>query len=137
VVDAFLGKAAPNYTLNTIQRQNKRKEESRYLALEVEKDMEAFGINPDSIIGTYECEYYGNATIKRVKNNYILSLEYHPSIQGVLSPFNKEQLTCTYNHPMFGKVQFPFVIENKQVKSFTLFVDSFIESDGYEFRKVE
>lgn len=137
VVDAFLGKAAPNYTLNTIERQNKRKEESRYLDIEVEKDTEAFGINLDSIIGTYECEYYGNATIKQVKENYVLSLEYHPSIHGTLSPFKKEQLTCTYNHPMFGKVQFPFVIENNQVKSFTLFVDSFIEYDGYEFKKVE
>lgn len=70
--------------------------------------------------------YYGKASIKRVNDDYILSLEYHPSIYGVLSPFNKEQLICTYYHPMFEKVQLPFVIENQQVKSFMLFADRFM-----------
>jgi hypothetical protein len=37
---------------------------------------------------------------------------------------------------MFGDVEFPLSIENGAVKGFPLFVDAFVEADGYEFRKI-
>lgn len=137
IIDAFLQREAPNYTMNVIDYQNKRKTENSLKPKEDEKAIENFAISLDSILGTYICEYYGKAYIKKQGNEYVIFLEHHPQLQGTFSMYQKDKLTCTYNHPMFGKVQFPFSVENNKVKSFTLFVDDFVEADGYEFRKLE
>ncbi|WP_400194295.1 serine hydrolase domain-containing protein [Hymenobacter sp. B81] len=134
VIDAFMHRKAPNYTLATIERQNQRKTENDKQK-ENQTAAENFTVSFDALVGTYVCDYYGKAFISKEKSEYVLTLEHHPSLKGVLSPHQKEKLTCTYNHPMFGKVQFPFVIEKNGVKSFTLFVDGFVEADGYEFKK--
>lgn len=137
LVDAFLNKKAPNYTLNTIEFQNRQETKGPEVTSEKEEEIENFDIHLNGIIGTYECAYYGKAKIEKVNDQYVLSLEYHPTIQGVFSQYKRDQLTCRYNHPMFGETNFPFVIENGKVESFTLFVDGFIESDGYLFTKIE
>lgn len=137
IIDAFLQKKAPNYTLSIIERQKKRKAESTHRPQENNAKTENFATSLEAITGTYLCEYYGKAYIQKNNGEYILTLEHHPQLQGILSPSQKSQLNCTYNHPMFGSVQFPFVVEKNKVKSFTLFVDSFVEADGYEFKKVK
>lgn len=137
IIDAYLQKDAPNYTLNNIERQKKRKAENNSQLKESKTKTENFSTSMNAIVGTYYCDYYGKADIKKIGNDYILSLEHHPKLQGVFSAYNKNELTCTYNHPMFGKVQFPFIVENNRVKSFKLFVDGFVESDGYEFKKLK
>lgn len=137
VIDAFLQKPAPNYTLTTIERQKQRKIENSNPNKDKKEEIEKFVVDLDAILGTYHCDYYGKANIKKENGSYILVLEHHPTLKGVLTSYKKNQLTCQYNHPMFGKVQFPFKVENNRVKGFTLFVDSFIEADGYEFRKTK
>lgn len=137
VIDAVLQKNAPNYTLTAIERRKQRKIENINFNKEQKEEIEKFAVDLDAILGTYLCDYYGKATIKKENSNYILILEHHPKLIGVLTPYKKDQLTCQYNHPMFGKVQFPFKVENNKVKGFTLFVDSFVEADGYEFRKTK
>ncbi|GAB4119117.1 MAG: hypothetical protein Fur004_27800 [Thermoflexibacter sp.] len=137
VIDAYLQKKAPNYTLTAIERQKQRKTEYLNSNKEHKEEIEKFAVDLDTILGNYLCDYYGKATIKKENENYVLILEHHPQLIGVLTLYKKDQLTCRYNHPMFGKVQFPFKIENNRVKGFTLFVDSFVEADGYEFRKTK
>lgn len=137
IIDASLQRNVPNYTLSNIERQKKRKVETSIHTKEGKTVVEKFAVNLDAIVGTYICDSYGKALIKKQGNEYVLSLEHHPQLQGTFSMYQKDKLTCTYNHPMFGKVQFPFGIERNVVKSFTLFVDDFIEADGYEFRKVQ
>jgi CubicO group peptidase (beta-lactamase class C family) len=138
VIDAFLQRKAPDYTDFFIERLRKLKVESSSSQTENKTKIEDFAISLDGIVGTYLCDYYGRAYIKKQENEYVLTLEHHPQLQGTFSSsLQKDKLTCTYNHPMFGKVQLPFVIENNRVKSFTLYVDSFVEADGYEFKKVK
>lgn len=137
VIDACLQKNAPNYTITVIERQKQRKAENPNPIKEKKEDIENFGVSLDAIPGIYTCDYYGKATINKENGNYVLILEHHPALKGVLTPYKKNQLTCQYNHPMFGKVQFLFKVEKNKVKGFTLFVDGFIEADGYEFKKVK
>lgn len=137
VIDAILQKDAPNYTLDAIEWQRKKEKENTNSNREKDEEVENFIVSLDAILGTYNCDYYGKATIKKEDDNYILTLEHHPQLEGILTLYKKYQLTCQYNHPMFGKTQFPFLIENNQVKGFTLFVDDFVEAGGYEFSKIE
>lgn len=136
VIDAYLQRQSPNYTLATLEHQKKRTLEKKGQPKENGLAIENFEIDLGAIEGMYFCDYYGKAYIKKVKQEYIITLEHHPNLQGVLSTYQKDKLTCTYNHPMFGKVQFPFVIEKNSLKSFTLYVDGFVESDGYVFKKI-
>jgi CubicO group peptidase (beta-lactamase class C family) len=137
IFDASLQRIAPNYTLSIIERQKKRNAENVIQPKSDKLEVEDFAINLDAILGTYSCDFYGKAYITKEKYNYVLTLEHHPKLQGIITLYKKDKLTCTYNNPMFGKVQFPFVFEKNEVKSFTLFVDSFVEADGYEFSKVK
>jgi CubicO group peptidase (beta-lactamase class C family) len=139
VIDAFIEKQAPNYVRSITEYQKKKKAEQTSATKEVKtvQSEEPMDVPADQLTGTYLCEAYGKGIIKKRGNNYILTLEYHPQLEGVLTHLNKNQMTCAYNHPMFGKTILPFNIENKKVKGFTLFVDPFVEADGYEFRKIE
>lgn len=135
MIDTFLGKETPDYTKAAIERQRKRKAE-RQIPLQLDHaEKESFATDLEAIAGKYHCEAYGGATIKKVGEEFVLTLEHHPQLQGVISPCSGSKLTCTYNHPMFGQVQLPFLIEKDKVKSFTLFVDDFVEAGGYEFKK--
>jgi CubicO group peptidase (beta-lactamase class C family) len=136
VIDACLNKNAHNYSLAAIDRQKKRNTKNENQAKNSSVAVENFSIPFDVITGTYNCEYYGKCTIRKENGEYVMALEHHPNLKGTFSPFNKDQLTCTYNHPMFGQRQLPFTVENGKVKSFTLFVDDFVEADGYEFVKI-
>lgn len=135
VIDEIIQKKAPDYTLATIERQNKKKSEATAQPKNIQTTAEKFVVGLDAIVGTYECDSYGKAIIRKEKSDYILSLEFHPQLIGVFSYHKKDQLLCKYNHPMFGEKSFPFIVENGKVKSFTLFVDSFVEEDGYVFKK--
>jgi CubicO group peptidase (beta-lactamase class C family) len=137
VIDACLQKNAPNYTLTSIERQKQRKMENLNSNKEEKEEIEKFAVDLDTILGIYHCDYYGRADIKKENGNYILILEHHPQLKGVLTYFKNKELNCQYNHPMFGKVKFPFKVENNRVIGFTLFVDGFVEADGYEFRKTK
>lgn len=134
IIDAYLNRDVPNYTKQQIERQASRKNESNQQ--QTVPVIEKFTLDMSQIVGDYFCEGYGKATIKNQSGHYILKLEHHPALFGVLTSFNKEQLLCTYNHPMFGKMPFRFKINNGRVESFELQVDPFVEADPYLFNKV-
>jgi hypothetical protein len=134
VIDAYLNREVPNYTKQQIDRQAARKKEPNLQ----QKAPAAgnFSIDMQQIVGDYFCAGYGKATIRKESDQYVLRLEHHPTLFGVLMPMDKEQLLCTYNHPMFGKVPFRFKIVDQKVQSFDLLVDDFVEADPYLFLKV-
>ncbi|WP_290796406.1 hypothetical protein [Flavihumibacter sp. UBA7668] len=98
--------------------------------------IEAFAVSMDAVLGDYECDAYGKLTITKNNGQYLLKMEFHPELEGALSPSGKNQLLCTYNHPMFGKMKLPFIINENKVESFTLYVDGFVENDGHKFMKI-
>lgn len=136
VIDACLNRYAPDYTKAALMRQQQRKQENSVRARDNRPDTLSFAIDLKNIEGTYYCDYYGKATIQEQEGVYVVRFEHHPQLVGTFSPHKQTQLLCTYNHPMFGKMPFPFVIDRNQVKSFTMFVDGFVETDGYEFVKI-
>lgn len=134
IIDAYLKREVPDYTKQQIERQAaRRKEVGNQKPVQA---TEAFSIGLQAIVGEYFCDEYGKASIKYESGKYILRLAHHPSLQGVLSPYNKDQLLCTYNHPMFGKMPFRFKIVDREVQSFELLVDDFVEADPYLFLRV-
>ncbi len=134
VIDSYLKREVPDYTKQQIERQAARKTESTQQASAAQT--EAFAIDMQEIVGDYFCEGYGKASIRKQSGQYILKLEHHPALSGVLTAMGKEQLLCTYNHPMFGKMPFRFKLKDGKVQSFELLVDPFVEADPYLFNKV-
>lgn len=134
IIDAYLKREMPDYTKQQIERQAARKKSSNQQ--ESAPLSEAFAIDMQQIVGDYFCTGYGKASIRFQAGQYILKLEHHPALSGVLTEMGKEQLLCTYNHPMFGKMPFRFKLKAGKVESFELLVDPFVEADAYLFSKV-
>lgn len=139
IFDAFLGKSAPNYVRAIMERRLKRKAELAASQGVSEKPIPQLPLSVpmSTLVGIYENDAYGRATIQQQNDLFILKLEHHPNLQATLSPCSATELTCTYNHPMFGKTQLPVEIDQGQIKGFTLFVDAFVEADGYQFSKIQ
>lgn len=134
IIDAYLKREVPDYTKQQIERQAARK--SAGGQQEASPPPAAFAIDMQEIVGDYFCEGYGKASIRKESGQYILKLEHHPALLGVLTAMGKEELLCTYNHPMFGKMPFRFKLKAGKVESFELLVDPFVEADAYLFHKV-
>ncbi len=134
IIDAYLKREMPDYTKQQIERQAARKKSSNQQ--ESAPLSEAFAIDMQQIVGDYFCAGYGKASIRFQAGQYVLKLEHHPALSGVLTEMGKEQLLCTYNHPMFGKMPFRFKLKEGKVQSFELLVDPFVEADPYLFNKV-
>jgi len=85
--------------------------------------------------GSYKDEVYGNAKLK-AKDGYLqMTLEHHSNLTAKLEYIGNNRFLCTYSHPLWGIKVFPFVIEDDNVKSFTLSVADFLEFTTYEFVK--
>ncbi len=134
IIDAYLQRQAPDYTKQQIERQASRKKNAQ--PQKAATEIGNFAIDIQEIVGDYFCAGYGKATIRKESSQYVLRLEHHPTLFGVLTPLDKEQLLCTYNHPMFGKMPFRFKIVDQKVQSFDLLVDDFVEADPYLFLRV-
>ncbi|MDQ7948155.1 MAG: serine hydrolase domain-containing protein [Pedobacter sp.] len=135
VFDAFLGKLAPNYIQTILAMEAQRKpvpDEKKSAQI---TPVAKLPVSPKEIEGTYTCASYGTAKIEREGDRYILTLAYHPGLEGILTPLNEKAMKCTYSNVLFGEKAFPFEIEDGKIKGFTLYVDSFVESDGYTFVK--
>jgi CubicO group peptidase (beta-lactamase class C family) len=137
ILDALIGKPAPDYVQVVLERQAKRKQQPKPDANKAPSaDIKPLEIAVDQLVGTYVCDAYGTASIRLQNQKLMLTLEHHPGLEGVLTFADERHLTCNYNHPMFGTTRLPFAIAGNEVSGFTLFVDPFVEADGYYFRKL-
>jgi CubicO group peptidase (beta-lactamase class C family) len=85
--------------------------------------------------GKYIHEVYGWAELKAKEGYLVMTLEHHPDLTAKLEYLGNNRFLCTYSHPMWGIKVFPFVIEDRKVKSFTLSVADFLEFTTYNFVK--
>ena len=143
IIDAFLNNPAPNYADEFFKRRNERKKSMTENVAQKSGDLKQATKNSSEkpialnlLEGEYLCDAYGKVVILRQGDETIIRLEHHPTLQGIITQSDGNRVRCRYNHPMFGDVEFPLSIENGVVKAFMLFVDAFVESDGYEFRKI-
>lgn len=85
--------------------------------------------------GAYRHEVYGKAFLSAESDHLLLSLEHHSNLTAKLKHIHGDRFLATYSHPLWGIKVFPFVVENGDVKSFTLSVADFLEFTTYEFVK--
>jgi CubicO group peptidase (beta-lactamase class C family) len=87
--------------------------------------------------GTYRNDFYGNLTVTRGLNNDLeMRFEHHPRMFAKLQPLGGSRFYATFSDPIYGKSVFPFSVQNGRVISVRVKVADFIESDAYEFKKI-
>ncbi|MFO7614608.1 MAG: serine hydrolase, partial [Bacteroidales bacterium] len=138
VFDAYLGLPYRNYSQAYLHRY-KRMWEREQKMVNAWRDSTELKIPPsvdlNKFEGTYRHEVYGKAFLNRAGNHLVLSLEHHSNLTAKLEHIGGDRFLATYSHPLWGIKMFPFIIENGQVKSFTLSVADFLEFTTYEFVK--
>ncbi len=140
LLDVFLKRPFRNYSEQYLTRSKTQKAAQ----LQVEKklrDSVALNLQPvpfvNNFTGTYHNNLYGNVTIIRGQNNELeMRFEHHPRMFAKLQPLGGARFYATFSDPIYGKTVFPFTIENGRVVAVKIKVSDFVETDSYEFRKV-
>lgn len=138
IIDAYLNLPYRNYDNFMFERAKGQKEEVDIRIASL-RDSASMNLKPElrleEYTGKYVHEVYGFAEIKIVDNKLELSLEHHSKITGKLEYIGNSRFLCTYSDPLYGIKVFPFEIVDGKVKSFTLYVDDFIDFQPYKFIK--
>jgi CubicO group peptidase (beta-lactamase class C family) len=140
IIDAYLGLPFRNYSNLYLERYTlMQKNDLAEIASWHEKaaSKPELPLKMMEFEGKYTHEVYGNAFLKADKDYLVMTLEHHPDLSAKLEYLGDNKFLCTYSHPMWGIKTFPFVIEDKEVKSFTLSVADFLEFTTYDFKKVK
>jgi len=140
LTDVFLKMPFRNYSEQYLARAKNEKA----LQLQTDKklrDSVALNLQPapfvNNFTGTYQNDMYGKVTITRGLNNDLeMRFEHHPRMFAKLQPLGGSRFYATFSDPIYGKTVFPFTVRNGRVVSVRLKVADFIESDPYEFKKI-
>ncbi|MGY3214002.1 serine hydrolase domain-containing protein [Mucilaginibacter sp. HD30] len=105
------------------------------------RDSVALNLQPvpfvSNFAGVYHNDLYGNVTVTRGLNNDLeMRFEHHPRMFAKLQPLGGARFYAAFSDPIYGKTVFPFTVQNGRIISVRVKVDDFIESDLYEFRKI-
>ncbi|HEY0245911.1 MAG TPA: DUF3471 domain-containing protein, partial [Mucilaginibacter sp.] len=88
--------------------------------------------------GKYTNELYGNMTVTRGEGNDLeMRFEHHPKMYAHLQPLGANRFYATFSDPIYGKAVFPFLFQNGRITSVKVKIDKAIDSDLYEFKKIE
>jgi hypothetical protein len=123
LIDALLQLPSADYSNAALMRRNQRLEQTSSENSMRNAIDSVIGM-PESISktieGQYSCKAYGNASIKKINNKYLLHLEHHPSVIGELRYKGSNLFECIYSHTMFGKETFTFHINETGITGFDL-----------------
>jgi CubicO group peptidase (beta-lactamase class C family) len=138
IIDAYLDLDYRDYSQYFYTR-HKSGMDRRIKQVTALKDSAAMNIKPlvdlDNFTGRYEHDVYGYIDIVKHDDKLEMSFEHHSSLKGKLESLGGVRFLCTFSDPAYGILVIPFKVEEDNVKSFTLSVDSFIEFTTYEFIK--
>jgi hypothetical protein len=140
LVDAFLKMPFRNYSEQYLARAKNAKNVQQQADKKL-RDSVALNLQPvpfvSNFTGTYRNDLYGNVTVTRGLNNDLeMRFEHHPRMFAKLQPVGGARFYATFSDPIYGKTVFPFTVQNGKVLSVKVKVDDFIESDSYEFKKI-
>ncbi len=88
-----------------------------------------------SFTGTYTNPVYGKMEMKMENGKLTMYFEHHPQLKGNLKYLEDNSFVCTYDPISWGIREIPFTIEDKEVKSVTVYINDFIDFMPYEFVK--
>lgn len=140
LLDVFLNRPFRNYSEQYLTRSKTEKA----VQLQTEKklrDSVALNLQPVPFVtnftGIYHNALYGNVTVTRGQNNDLeMRFEHHPRMFAKLQPVGGARFYGTFSDPIYGKTVFPFTVENGKVVAVKVKVSDFVETDPYEFRKI-
>jgi CubicO group peptidase (beta-lactamase class C family) len=140
LIDVFLKLPFRNYSEQYLVRAKNEKALQQQTDKKL-RDSVALNLQPVPFVGnfagTYHNDLYGNVTVTRGLNNDLeMRFEHHPRMFAKLQPLGGARFYTTFSDPIYGKTIFPFTIQNGRVISVRVKVDDFIESDPYEFKKI-
>lgn len=88
-----------------------------------------------SFAGDYTHEVYGKMSIRLEENKMVARFEHHRGRLAVLEALGGNKFLATFNDPLYGIKEWPFMVEGGKVKSVTVTVADFVEFTPYEFVK--
>ncbi len=134
LLDALLGKEAPDYCEQWLARQRQRRHTANAVAPAA--SIPATTEPAPALVGRYYSPAYGEAEVQQqTADTWLLKLAHHPGVTGQLRYLGGHRFECRYSHPMFGKVVLPATVQGGQVRGFDLTVDPFVEDGVYRFER--
>jgi len=138
IVDAYLelprqnyGKLFKKYYDRSKERE---KEEKRSHQKEISENHKP-SVSLSNFEGIYRNKVYGWLTIKELKGKLHIDFQHHKDLKVRLSHLKENKFYAVYNSPIYGESVFPFEVENKKVKKFTLKLHPDVDPSEYEFYK--
>lgn len=140
IMDAYFKMQYRNYS-ETYLSYFKKSASDEQATLKRLRDSVALNPPPAQPAGNYTGRYYndlyGNLTITHGENNDLeMRLEHHPKMFVKLQPLSGNRFFATFSDPIYGRTVFPFTVQNGRIASVRVKVADFVESDPYEFRKI-
>lgn len=137
--DACLGMPYRDYSNNDFREYQEDEKEKAAQLVAIRKQIAAHPKLPlplEAFTGEYQHEVYGKMNIKLENGTLIMRFEHHNGLEGKLEPISPKKFFCTYNRSTHGRKEIPFTIADNKVKSITVRVSGFVESNPYEFYKL-
>lgn len=138
IIDAYLKLPYNNYSAiyGEYQKQSDEYQNKWYAGKTDSVKMHLVpAVTLDKFEGTYTHNIYGEVYLKKSGEGLEIRFQHHPGLTGRLEYIGSSRFLCTYNIPTYGVKVFPFIIENNEVKQFTLSVADFLEMTTYDFVK--
>lgn len=88
--------------------------------------------------GKYVNEVYGSISITRGETNTLeVRFEHHPKMFVKLEPLGGNRFYATFSEPIYGKTVIPFTFQSGRITGIRIKVSDAVETDAYEFKKVD
>lgn len=138
IIDAYLQLPYRNYS-NRYHELYSRRQQTKNNEIAAYRDTIGMAIAPSlplkAYTGTYSNPVYGEITIVLDDNLLQLHFENHPDLSAQLEHINGNRFLCSYYPSRMGTEVFPFTIEGKRVRGFSLKVADRLEYTRYFFGK--
>jgi CubicO group peptidase (beta-lactamase class C family) len=140
IMDAYFKLPYRNYSDSYLSNFKKNTAEEQKL---IRRQRDSVALNPkpalsvNSYTGRYNHPLYGNMEITRGENNDLEArFEHHNRMFVKLQPVGGNRFFATFSDAIYGKTVFPFTVQGGRVTAVKIKVADFVETDPYEFKKV-
>ena len=141
ILDAYFKLPYHNYSDEYLNKYkvNDAKEQQAKRQL---RDSVFLNLSPAQALANYTGKYvndiYGSINITQGEINTLeIRFEHHPKMFVKLQPLGGNRFYATFSEPIYGKAVFPFVFQNGRITSLRIKVSDVIETDPYDFKKVD
>jgi CubicO group peptidase (beta-lactamase class C family) len=141
LMDVYLKQPYRNYSDNYLATYKANTLKAQQLDKRL-RDTIALKLYPSSDInnytGKYNNELYGNMTVTRGEGNDLeMRFEHHTKMYVHLQPLGGNRFYATFSDPIYGKAVFPFAFQSGRITGVKVKVDKAVDSDLYDFKKMQ